>query len=84
MTTYMIRTPNILHVIKAYEYMEKRGIDRLDNSNLQNWVKNNCVSRLVEIKAIFIADDSYDGYVTSHGHMFGYDEIIHLEETVTL
>lgn len=84
MKTYMIRTPSIQHVIKAYEYMKKRNINRLDNSMLQHWIIHNNVSELVQIKAIHLDDYSYNGYSTSLGTMIGYNEVINLEETVTL
>lgn len=84
MTRYMIRTPTIQHVIQSYKYMKRRGIKISEDSLLKFWIKHNCVSELVKIKAVYIDDDVYDGYSTTFDTMVGYDEIIHLEETVTL
>lgn len=80
----MIRTPTIKHVIQAYKYMERRGIRIYEYSNLKSWIKDNNISKLVNIKAVYIDDDEYDGYSTTFDTMVDYDEIIHLEETVTL
>lgn len=84
MTTYMIRTPTVKHVIQAYEYMERKGIKISENSLLKFYIKHNHVSELVQIKAIYIDGNEYDGYSTTFDNMARYDEIIHLEETVIL
>lgn len=84
MTTYMIRTRNVQQVIRAYEYMKRRGVRGFDNTLLREWVLNNSVLDLITIKAIYFVNNVYDGYSSSFSTMVGYDEVIHLEETVTL
>lgn len=84
MTTYMIRTTNVQQVIKAYEYMKRRGVKGLNNTLLSRWVLNNNVSDLATIKAVYFVNGFYDGYSSSFGTKVGYDEVIRLEETVTL
>lgn len=84
MTTYVIPTPTIKHVIKAYEYMKRKNLKGLENSYLQRYVTRNMVADLVNISAVYIFNDSYDGYSSSAPKLDKYDHVIHLEETVTL
>lgn len=84
MTSYVIPTPNIKHVLKAYEYMKRKNLKGLDDSYLQRYVTRNMVADLVNITAIYIFNDTYDGYGTGVPNLSKYDHVIHLEETVTL
>lgn len=84
MTSYVIPTPTIAHVIKAYEYMKRKKLKGLDDSYLQRYVTRNMVADLVNITAIYIFNDCYDGYGTTAPKLDKYDYVIHLEETVTL
>lgn len=84
MTSYVIPTPNIKHVLKAYDYMEKKHIRNLDDSMLRKFVRTNNVQALSQITAVYIFNDAYDGYSTGVPKLSRYDHIIHLEETVTL
>lgn len=84
MTSYVIPTPNIKHVIKAYEYMKKRNIKCLDDSMLRGYVLRNDVKNLSQITAVYIFNDLYDGYGTGVPNFSRYDHIINMEETVTL
>jgi hypothetical protein len=84
MTSYVIPTPNIKHVIMAYNYMEKKRIRGLDNTMLYRYVLRNDVKNLSQITAVFILNDMYDGYGTVVPVLSRYDHVIHLEETVTL
>ena len=84
MTSYVIPTPNVKHVIMAYEYMVKKNIKGLDNSMLRKYVYTNDVINLTQITAIYIFNDMYDGYDTSVPNLSRYDHVINMEETVTL
>lgn len=84
MTSYVIPTPTIAHVIKAYEYMKQKKLKGLDDSYLQRYVTRNMVADLTHITAIYIFNDCYDGYGTNAPKLDKYDHVIHLEETVTL
>lgn len=84
MTSYVIPTPTIKHVIKAYEYMKRKNIRGLDDSYLQRYVTRNMVADLVRITAVHIFNDCYDGYSSSAPNLSKYDHVIHLEETITL
>jgi hypothetical protein len=84
MTSYVIPTPNIKHVIRAHDYMEKKNIRGLDNSVLRKHIRNNNVQALSQITAIYIFNDVYDGYGTLAPIISKYDHVIHMEETVTL
>lgn len=84
MTTYVIPTPTIKHVIKAYEYMKRKNLRGLDNSYLQRYVTRNMVADLVKISAVYIVNDIYDGYGTYAPKLDRYDQVIHMEETITL
>lgn len=84
MTSYIIPTPTIKHVIKAYDYMENKHIKGLDNSVLRKYVLRNDVKNLSQITAVYIFYDIYDGYGTGVPSLSKYDHIIHLEETITL
>lgn len=84
MTSYVIPTPTIKHVIKAYEYMKRKNLRNLDDSYLQRYVTRNMVADLIRITAIYIVNDIYDGYGTDVPRLDRYDYVIHLEETVTL
>lgn len=84
MTSYVIPTPTIKHVIRAYKYMEKKNLKGLDNSYLQRFVTRNMVADLVKITAIYMFNDTYDGYSTGVPNLSRYDHVINMEETVTL
>jgi hypothetical protein len=84
MTSYVIPTPNIKHVLKAYDYMEQRDIRCLDDSMLRKFVRTNNVQALSQITAIYIFNNMYDGYGTVVPVLSKYDHVIHMEETVTL
>lgn len=84
MTSYVIPTPNIKHVIRAYEYMKRKNLKGLDDSYLQRYVTRNMVADLAHITAIYIFNDMYDGYGTGVPNLSGYDHVINMEETVTL
>lgn len=84
MTSYVIPTPNIKHVLKAYDYMEKKNIKGLDGSVLHEYVLKNNVQSLSLITAVYIFNDMYDGYGTGVPALSKYDHVINMEETVTL
>ena len=84
MTSYVIPTPTIKHVLKAYEYMKRKNLKGLENSYLQRYVTRNMVADLVNISAVYIFNDSYDGYSSSAPNLSRYDHVIHMEETITL
>lgn len=84
MTTYVIPTPTVKHVIKAYEYMKRKNIRGLNSSQLRHYVTRNMVADLTRITAVYIVNDIYDGYGTIAPVLSRYDHVIHLEETVTL
>lgn len=84
MTSYVIPTPNVKHVIMAYEYMVKKDIKGLDNSMLRKYVYTNDIASLTLITAIYIFNNIYDGYGTAVPILSRYDHIIHMEETVTI
>lgn len=84
MTSYVIPTPTIKHVLKAYEYMKRKNLKGLEDSYLQRYVTRNMVADLVNISAIYIFNDNYDGYGSSAPNLSRYDHVIHMEETITL
>ena len=84
MTSYVIPTPNIKHVIRAYEYMKRKNLKGLDDSYLQRYVTRNMVADLTQITAVYIFNDMYDGYGTGVPNLSKYDHVINMEETVTL
>ena len=84
MTSYVIPTPTIKHVIRAYEYMKRKNLKGLDDSYLQRYVTRNMVADLVKITAVYMFNDTYDGYGTGVPKFSRYDHIINMEETVTL
>ena len=84
MTSYVIPTPTIRHVIKAYEYMKRKKLRGLDDSYLQLYVTRNMVADLVKITAIYIFNDMYNGFGTGVPYLSKYDHVINMEETITL
>jgi phosphopantetheine adenylyltransferase len=84
MTSYVIPTPTIKHVIMAYNYMEKKNIRGLDGCQLRKYVLRNYVKELSRITAIYIINNIYDGYGTAVPTLSSYDHIIHLEETIRI
>ena len=84
MTTYVIPTPTIRHVFRAYEYMTKKNIRGLDHSYLRRYVTRNMVADLVSITAVYIVNDTYEGFSTSAPKLDKYDHVIHMEETIVL
>ena len=84
MTSYVIPTPDIKHVIRAYEYMERKRIRGLDNTMLHKYIRTNNVQALSQITAVYMFNDCYDGYGTGVPNLSRYDHIINMEETETL
>lgn len=84
MTSYVIPTPNIKHVLKAYEYMERKHIRGLDGTVLQKYIRTNNVKNMSLITAVYIFNNMYDGYGTGVPALSKHDHIINMEETVTL